>query len=171
LDESLLDWFNQNDIEYILHEHPAVFTVPEAKIHCGHIKGMHCKNLFLRDKKTDKFYLVTIPHDSRLDLKAFRKSIGSPKIRFGDPEDLKTILGVSPGAVSPLSIINDKEHKAIFMVDEDVWNAPIICAHPNINTETLQLSRENFHKILEITGHEVMVSKLPLLNSESNTED
>ena len=101
MDESLNQWLSDKGINYILHKHSAVFTVPEAKIHCGHIPGTHCKNLFLRNKKTDQFYLVTIPHEKQLDLKEFRKMIGAPKIRFAGPDDLKTILGLSAGSVSP----------------------------------------------------------------------
>ena len=103
--ESLKKWLAENNIQYILHTHPAVFTVPEAKIHCGHIPGTHCKNLFLKNKKSGQLYLVTIPYNKRLDLNQYRKMIGAPKVRFAGPEDLLEVLGITPGAVSICSFI------------------------------------------------------------------
>jgi len=71
MEDSLKHWLAKHDIHYILHTHSAVFTVPEAKIHCGHIPGIHCKNLFLKNKKNNQLYLVTLPHEKRLDLKGY----------------------------------------------------------------------------------------------------
>ncbi len=116
MDESLKTWLAGHEIDYILHTHKAVFTVPEAKIHCGHIPGTHCKNLFLVNKKTRDFYLVTFPHEKRLDLKQFRKLIGAPKIRFAEEEHLLEILGLTAGAVSPMGLVNGKNNKTIFML-------------------------------------------------------
>ncbi|MHA1476529.1 MAG: prolyl-tRNA synthetase associated domain-containing protein [Promethearchaeota archaeon] len=163
MDEELKLWLENHSIKYTLHNHAAVFTVPEAKIHCGHIPGTHCKNLFLKNKKTDQFYLVTISHEKRLDLKQFRKIIGAPKVRFAGPDDLKAILGLSAGSVSPLGLINDIKNKTIFMVDEEVWNAKEICCHPNINTETLQIPNFDFKKLIKATKNEIKVKKLPYL--------
>ena len=165
MNEELKSWLENYRIKYILHEHAAVFTVPEANIHCGHIPGTHCKNLFLRNKKTDQFYLVTIPHEKRLDLKQFQKIIGVPKVRFAGPDELKSILGLTAGSVSPLGLINDIENKTIFIVDEEVWNAAEICCHPNINTETLQIPNSDFHKLIKATKNRVEVKKLPYLDS------
>lgn len=163
MDEELMLWLENHSIEYILHKHEAVFTVPEAEIHCGHIPGTHCKNLFLRNKKTNQFYLVTIPHEKRLDLKQFRKIIGAPKVRFAEPDDLKVILGLTPGSVSPLGLINDIKNKTIFMVDKEVWNAEEIYCHPNINTETLQIPNEDFQKLIKATKNLIEVKNLPFL--------
>jgi len=163
MDEELKIWLENHRIKYILHKHAAVFNVPEAKIHCGHIPGTHCKNLFLRNKKTDQFYLVTIPHEKRLDLKQFRKMIGAPKVRFADPDDLKAILGLTAGSVSPLGLINDRKNETIFIVDEEVWNAAEICCHPNINTETLQIPHNDFQKLIKATKNQIRVKKLPFL--------
>ncbi len=165
MDDELKLWLEDHRIKYVLHKHEAVFTVSEAKIHCGHIPGTHCKNLFLKLKKTNQFYLVTIPHEKRLDLKQFRKMIGAPKIRFAGPNDLKTILGLTAGSVSPLGLINDIGGKTIFIVDEDVWSAEEICCHPNTNTETLQIPNSDFQKIIKATKNIVEIKKLPYLSS------
>ncbi len=168
MNESLLKWLDDHEIRYVLHSHPAVFTVPEARIHCGHITGTHCKNLFLKNKKTGQLYLITIPYEKRLNLNQFRRTIGAPKVRFAEPEDLSDILGITPGAVSPMGLINDTENKVIFIIDESVWNAKKICCHPNINTETLQIPGSDFQKLIRATGTTMEVSKLPYLEPNSS---
>ena len=167
--ESLKNWLSAHNIDYILHQHPAVFTVPEAKIHCGHIEGTHCKNLFLKNKKTDQFYLVTIPQDKRLDLNEFRRMVGAPKIRFAEAEDLSNVLGITPGAVSPIGLVNDIENRTIFIVDAEVWDANEICCHPNNNSETLQIPGSEFQKLIKATGNIIKTKKLPY--SEPLVED
>lgn len=163
MEDSLKQWLADHNIRYVLHTHPAVFTVPEARVHCGHIPGTHCKNLFLKNKKTGQLYLVTIPHEKRLDLNQFRKLIGAPKVRFAEPKDLSEILGITPGAVSPIGLVNDTNNKVIFIVDENVWNAEQICCHPNVNTETLQISGPDFRKLIKATGTRLEVKILPYL--------
>lgn len=163
MEDSLKKWLENNNIHYILHIHPAVFTVPEAKIHCGHIPGTHCKNLFLKNKKSGQLYLITIPHEKRLDLNQFRKMIGAPKIRFAGPKELLETLGITPGAVSPIGLVNDTSNQVIFLIDEPVWNAKEICCHPNINTETLQIPGEEFRKLIKATGTSMEIKRLPYL--------
>lgn len=164
--ESLKQWLAEHDIQYILHTHPAVFTVPEAKIHCGHISGTHCKNLFLKNKRDGQLYLVTIPSEKRLDLNQFRKMIGASKVRFAEPEVLSELLGITAGAVSPIGLVNDTEDKVIFMVDEEIWNAKEVCCHPNVNTETLQLLGSEFRKLIKATKTTMEIKNLPYLESD-----
>jgi Ala-tRNA(Pro) deacylase len=165
MEEKLKQWLSDNHIQYILHTHPAVFTVPEAKIHTGHIPGTHCKNLFLKNKKTGQLYLVTIPYDKRLDLNQFRRMISAPKVRFAGSEDLLEVLGITPGAVSPLGLVNDTEDKVIFMIEEAIWNAKEICCHPNVNTETLQIPGSEFQKLIKATNTTMEIKNLPYLES------
>lgn len=163
MEDSLKRWLADYNIQYVLHTHPAVFTVPEARVHCGHIPGTHCKNLFLKNKKSGQFYLVTIPHEKRLDLNQFRKLIGAPKIRFAEPEDLSEILGITAGAVSPIGLVNDTNNKVIFMVDKKIWNSETICCHPNVNTETLQIPGPDFRKLIKATRTSIEIKNLPYL--------
>ena len=170
MEDSLKHWLTDHNIHYVLHTHPAVFTVPEAKIHCGHIPGTHCKNLFLKNKKTGQLYLVTIPHEKRLDLNQFRRMIGAPKIRFAEPEVLVEVLGITPGAVSPIGLVNDTSNRVVFIIDEIVWNAEEVCCHPNVNTETLQIPGVDFRKLIKATGTSIEIKNLPYLepNNSSN---
>ncbi|NHJ26220.1 MAG: prolyl-tRNA synthetase associated domain-containing protein [Candidatus Lokiarchaeota archaeon] len=159
MENSIKQWLVQHKIQYILHTHPAVFTVPEAKIHCGHIPGTHCKNLVLKNKKTGQLYLITIPYDKKLDLNQFRKMISAPKIRFATGNELSEALGIKAGAVSPLALINDKNNNVIFMIEESIWNAEEICCHPNINTETLQIPKNDFQKLIRDVSNNFEVRK------------
>ena len=164
MDKNLESWLETNNIKYKLYTHPAVFTVPEAKLHSAHISGSHCKNLLLKNKKSGQLYLVTIPYDKSLDLKEFRKMISAPKVRFADEEDLVEVLGLTPGAVSPLGLINDKENKVIFWIEQRIWNSELICCHPNINTETLQIPKDDFHTLIKLTNNNFEIKKdLPYL--------
>lgn len=165
MDDLLKNWLADHQIHYILHKHPAVFTVPEARVHCGHIPGTHCKNLFLKNKKSGQLYLVTIPYEKRLDLNQFRKMISAPKVRFAEHEDLYKVLGITAGAVSPLGLINDSTNRVIFIIDENMWNTEEICCHPNINTETLQIPGPDFQKLIKATGTPMEIKKLPYLET------
>ena len=78
----------KHKITYVPYTHPAVFTTAEAAVHCGHVPGMDCKNLFLRDKVSERFFLVTLPADKRLDMKALAKTLGIKELRFGSEEEL-----------------------------------------------------------------------------------
>ncbi len=162
MDLSLRSWLKNNNIEYVLHEHPAVFTVPEADKYCSHIPGKHIKNLFLRDKRTGKYYLITIPSQARLNLNSFRKLMKFSKIRFGSPEALQKYLGLTPGAVSPLGLINDEGNEVTFITPPSIWEADQIVAHPNINTESLELKKEDFHRMIQNTGNPLLIMDLPL---------
>ena len=164
--DSLKRWLRENNIKYALHKHQAVFTVPEAKVHCGHIPGTHCKNLFLKNKKSGQLYLVTIPSEKRLDLNQFRKLIDAPKVRFAALEELSEILGITAGAVSPINLVNDINNEVIFIVDTNVWNAEEICCHPNDNTETLQMPGSDFRKLIKATGTSMEIKDLPYLRKK-----
>ena len=171
MEDSLKRWLANHDIHYTLHTHPPVFTVPEAREHCGHIPGTHCKNLFVKNKKSGQFYLITISHEKRLDLNQFRRMIGAPKVRFASPEDLSEVLGITAGAVSPIGLVNDTEDKVIFMVDKKIWNAEEICCHPNVNTETLQIPKADFHKLIKATNTKIEIKNLPYIESEETAKE
>jgi Ala-tRNA(Pro) deacylase len=168
MQDSLKQWLAEHNIQYVLHTHPAVFTVPEAIKHTGHIPGTHCKNLVLKNKKTGQLYLVTIPYSKNLDLNQFRKMISAPKIRFADERDLYNVLGITAGAVSPLALVNDKDHEVIFIIEKSIWNAELICCHPNVNTETVQIPGEAFRRLIKETGSLFEVKELSYLNQRDS---
>jgi Ala-tRNA(Pro) deacylase len=165
MQDSIKQSLAEYKIQYVLHTHRAVFTVPEAKLYSGHIPGTHCKNLVLKNKKTSQLYLVTIPYDKKLDLNQFKRIISAPKIRFADDQELSKVLGITAGAVSPLALLNDKDKKVIFMIEESIWNAEVVCCHPNINTETLQIPGSDFRRLIIATGTKFQVKELPYIEN------
>jgi len=160
VDSVLATWLEEKGVEYILHTHPAVFTAAEAKIHCSFIPGLHCKNLFLKEKAKDNYYLVTIPAEQRLDIKSLKQKLNCSHLTFANERDLENFLGLTKGAVSPLGLVNDKDNRVIYVVEESVWTSDIVSFHPNINTETLELSQIAFHLLIKNTENSIKIVKL-----------
>ena len=118
------------------------------------------KNLFVCDDKKCNYYLITIKGDKRVDLKAFRHTYGTRPLSLAKKKDLKKVLGLTPGSVTPLGILNDKEHKTHFFLDKDFLIPPsIIGVHPNENTATIWLKAEDLLRI--ITEHMNPVKIVP----------
>ena len=147
--ENVEDFLKSKEIEYILHEHPAVYTCEEAEKYCGNVPGLACKNLLLRDKKGKRYFLAVLPAAKRTDLKKFANIVGEGKVSFASPEALMEKLGLEPGAVSPFGLLNDKKHEVEVYVDSEVYNSEIVSFHPNRNTASLELSGKMFHKFLQ----------------------
>ena len=142
-------------IAFTRHEHPPAATVEEAEPHWAGIDAMHCKNLFLRNQKGSRHYLVIIRHSKRADLRAIADQIGDGKLSFGSPERLSTHLGVAPGSVSPFGLIHDRTHHVCVVLDRDLKSADRVSFHPNINTVTLTISRSDFERFLAACGNPV----------------
>jgi Ala-tRNA(Pro) deacylase len=142
-------------IEYARHEHPPVATVEEAEAHWTGIDGTHCKNLFLRNQKGNRHYLVVLTASKRADLKAVADQIGDGKLSFASPERLMTSLGVTPGSVSPFGLINDRDHAVRVALDRDFQTAARLAFHPNINTRTFTIAAADFRKFLDACGNHV----------------
>jgi Ala-tRNA(Pro) deacylase len=140
-------------IAYEPHAHPPVATAEEAAQHWGGIDAAHCKNLFLRNQKGTRYYLVIIEHTKRADLRAVANQIGDGKLSFASPERLMTHLGLTPGSVSPFGLPHDREHVVRVFIDRDLQSARRISFHPNINTATLVIAYADFLKFLESSSH------------------
>lgn len=142
-------------IEYVLHEHPAVFTVEEAQQHAEGIEGLHCKNLFLRDQKGKKHFLVVAENVKPIQVKEVGRKLGAGNLSFASPERLLKHLGLTPGAVSPFGLINDTENKVVLVLDEEIKKSALLNFHPNDNTKTITLSYKDFEKYVKSTGNTV----------------
>lgn len=149
-------YLEEKEIKFKIFEHPSVYTCEDAEKYNKKIRGIHSKNLFIKNRKSKRFYLVIVPADIKLDMIYLGEKLGD-KIKFSNEQDLKEILGLIPGAVSPFGLINDKEHKVIIIIDKKVWESDFVSFHPNINTETLELKREDFHKYIESLENEVRI--------------
>ena len=142
-------------IQYELFEHPPVFTAEEAALHWATIPGAPVKNLFLRNKKGDRHYLVILGIEKQADLRQLVKVIGDDRLSFGSPERLQRYLGVTPGSVSPFGLIHDATHSVRVIVDSDLKNAERLIFHPNDNTASLTISGADFVRFLERQGNAV----------------
>jgi Ala-tRNA(Pro) deacylase len=142
-------------IAYVRHEHPAAHTVAEAEVHWADIEAAHCKNLFLRNQKGDRHYLVILTHSKRADLRQVAVQIGDGKLSFASPERLMTHLGLAPGAVSPFGLLNDPHRHVRVFIDADLLRAGRITFHPNVNTVTLAIRVADFERFLAHIGHPV----------------
>ncbi len=143
-----------------LHEHEAVYTVEESAVLHAEIAEDHTKNLFLKDAG-GAFWLVTAPHDKRVDLKALPAVIGSKKLSFGKAEDMERLLGVTPGSVTPLAAFNDQEAKVRVVLDRPLAVSGCINVHPLRNTATLSIAGPDLVKFLATHQHEVLVVDVP----------
>ncbi|MCK5212018.1 prolyl-tRNA synthetase associated domain-containing protein [Candidatus Parcubacteria bacterium] len=141
------------NIKYEKFEHQAVFTVEEADKANIDIPAKHTKNLFLRNKKKTKFYLVVLPAHKKFNLKEFAILINDKHLSFASPEKLKQYLGLIPGAVSPLGLINDLGKEVIVYVDKSLVEAGKVAFHPNRNDATLVIDSSGFIKFLKTTGN------------------
>jgi Ala-tRNA(Pro) deacylase len=129
-------------------QHPPIATAEEGEIHWAGIDAVHCKNLFLRNQKGTRHYLVILAHTKRADLRAVADQIGDGKLSFASPDRLMKYLGVTPGSVSPFGLIHDHAHHVRVYLDRELKQAPRISFHPNINTATFVLTYADFERFL-----------------------
>ena len=140
--EETIGYLKKENIDFTVIEHPAVFTVAQAdRLSLPH-KEAHAKNLFIRDEKKRNYYLLTIKEDKVLDLKELRT------------EDLEKILGIKPGSVSALALLNDREHRVHFFIDSE-FQKGLVAAHPMENTATIFLRTEDLITLVRKNGNDV----------------
>ena len=150
------------NVSYERFDHPAVYTVSEAKKLSPEMDGASTKNLFLRDKKGIRHFLVVVPQDKQVDLKELSSILEASRLSFASPDRLKKYLGIEPGSVSILALLNDPEKTVEVFVDNELWNAEIILCHPLVNTSTLAITRDGIMQFIEKTGHNLMLVEVPI---------
>ncbi|MHC5040116.1 MAG: prolyl-tRNA synthetase associated domain-containing protein [Planctomycetota bacterium] len=148
-------------VRYTRHDHPAVFTVEEADRLVPALPGAKTKNLFLRDGKGKKNFLVVLEAGKSADLKALARVLGVKKLGFASSDRLMHFLGLTPGAVSLLGLMNDRERGVRVVIDRDVWKAEAMQCHPLVNTSSLVIPKEGIERFLEATGHVPKVIEVP----------
>jgi Ala-tRNA(Pro) deacylase len=136
-------------------------TVEESERLVPRLPGAKTKNLFLRDKKGARHILVTVPHDLAVDLDALGALLGAGRLGFGSAERLMKHLGVTPGSVSLLALINDATHAVEFVLDRRLWDADAVHAHPLVNDATMVIPHAQLERFLVATGHAARVIDVP----------
>lgn len=159
-DDELLTFLDACGFETRTHRHPALFTVEDSQKLRGELEGGHTKNLFLKDRKGNHF-LLTAQEDSQVNLKTLHKLLGgSGKFSFGNAEKMQAYLGVTPGAVTALGVINDRENNVRFAIDQRLLEHEKINCHPLTNEATTTLLRDDLLAFARHCQHDPLVVDL-----------
>ena len=145
--------------DYTVKEHPPLFSVEDVVANDCMMPGLNFKNLLIKDKKAETYYLVILEDSRKMDNKYFKTFTGWGKIRFAHPEELYEKMGLKPGSVSPYGLLNNEEHDIIIVVDHSIAEAnhdELINFHPNRNTATLTVKKHQFVKYLESLGNKII---------------
>lgn len=147
--EKVLNFLREYNITYTLFEHDPVFTVEEAKSTRARIEGLHCKNLFLRNQKGNRHFLVIFPADKPVDMKSLAPKLGINRISFASAQRLQKYMDLSPGSVSVFGLLNDEDEEVELFLDTAVLDADTVTFHPNDNAATVALQQDQFRAVLK----------------------
>jgi len=153
--EKVLEVLHVLDIEYQLMNHPAAFTVEDMDKMDMNRFGEGCKNLFLRDDKGRRHFLVVLAKDKMADLKSIQAQLGCSRLGFASEERLYKYLKLHKGEVTPLGIINDRDALVEVVIDNDLVGKTKLGVHPNDNTATVWISFDALKKIIEHNGNKI----------------
>ncbi|MGD1997792.1 MAG: prolyl-tRNA synthetase associated domain-containing protein [Candidatus Dependentiae bacterium] len=159
--KSLVAFFDEHNINHTIYEHEPVFTTEEDK---GiEIEGAQSKNLFLRDKKKQHYFLISVLQHKRVDIKTLSKQLGHGNLSFGKPDAMEELLGVVPGSVTPYGLIHDADKRVRFLLDKDFLAHDILNFHPLRNDMTVSVARDDFLKFCEKVGNSFDCIAIPEL--------
>ena len=158
--EKVLEVLDGLNINYEIHEHPPVPTVEEARPYWSKINATHCKNLFFRNHKGNRHYLVILRHDRQLNIRDLEQRLKQGKISFASPKRIEKYLGLAGGSVSVFGLTNDKENHVHLFLDEALKKAERITFHPNENTATVVITFDSFIAFLNWSGNSYEFIKL-----------
>lgn len=161
--QQLYDYFSTEHIVYERLDHPPVFTADEAERLVPKARGAHAKNLLVEDRKDGRLFMLTVPFGVRVDLAGTAAVLGTNKLRFASAEIMLSTLGITPGAVSMLALVNDRAGRVTLVLDQTLCEAEAVQCHPLVNTATLVIDRENLFRFLTAIDHEPQVIPVPLV--------
>jgi len=157
----LFEFLAANGIAYGRCDHPAVCTIDDVERLVPPLDGAATRNLFLRDKRGTRQALVVVGARTPVDLRSLAARTGFERPSFGSADRLKRCLGIEPGCVSLLALVNDVHHAVEVFIDRDLWSAPALHCHPLVNTATLSVAREGLERFLAATGHSYRLVEIP----------
>ena len=156
--QGVYDFLSRLGVWFEVTEHTAVYNMAElANVPIPYPEA-DAKNLFVRDDKRRSYYLLTVFGEKRVDLKAFRREHGTRPLTFASAEDLEALLGLYPGAVTPLGLLNDAACRVKLFIDRDLADG-LVGVHPNDNTATIWLRTEDLIRIVREHGNEVELAE------------
>ncbi len=151
--QKVFDYLDQADIPYEWYEHPEAPTIEIARQYWRNDGSKHCKNLFFRNHKGNRHYLVVFDCDQQMAIHDLEHRLHQGKLSFASEQRMERYLGLRPGSVSPFGLINDTENHVHLFLDSTLKNQPSLSFHPNDNTATVVISREAFQRFLDICGN------------------
>ena len=151
--KKVFDTLERLNIPYEVYEHPPLDTIEIALKYWKDIDATHCKNLFFRNHKGNRHYLVIVKDTTPFSIHSLEKKLKQGKLSFGSEKRLAKYLGVKPGSVSPFGLINDREHHVYLFIDRQLKQSDKISFHPNDNTASLVLRFDDFMRYLEDMGN------------------
>ena len=154
--DALSAWLTEHGVVHTTHDHPAVFRVEEGLDLKADLPGAHTKNLFLKDHR-GRLWLISARQDTVIDLKRAAAAMGSGRLSFGNEQVMWETLGVRPGSVTALALINDIGRRVTFVLDRRLWEADIVNFHPLTNTATTALDQTAFRRVLALLRWEPRV--------------
>ena len=158
---NIYQFLAEHDIEYERHDHPPVFTCEQADRLVPPLPAAKTKNLFVRDRKGRSHFLVVVGYEKVVDLKALSSLLGVSKLSLASPDHLRRYLGLDPGSVTILGVVNDSNKEVEIIMDEGLWDSKAFRCHPLVNTSTLVISREDLQRFLNTTGHKIRILDIP----------
>lgn len=158
--QEVYEFLQAQGVTYEVTEHKAVYNMDElAEVELPYPEA-DAKNLFVRDDKKSSYYLITVRGGKRVDLQEFRKVYGTRRLSFASAEDLERLLGLFPGSVTPLGLLNNAEKNVKLFFDSDFADDDLIGVHPNENTATVWLKAGDLVRLIREHGNEVEAVEL-----------
>lgn len=163
----VFDFLNSNNIKYQLFKHQPVFKAEDKPVLIDSpgvdvIPGLQSKTLFLKDKKTGAFFLVSVAEQKKVDLKALSDLLDCNRFTFAKEEELLEILKLTPGSVTPFGLLFDVQKKVTFVLDEEFLQVSLITFHPMRNDMTVALAPQDFLICMEKIGHQPKIIQVPI---------
>jgi len=149
MEEKVYEMFKELNIKYEKVEHPPLFTCADSEKYRIKIDAAECKNLFLRNKNKNQYYVVSVLQGKKVDLKQLQEKLQETRLSFGSEEALEEKLKIKSGAVSLLNVVNMDSKDVRFVIDEDVLKSEKVGFHPNVNTATVLFSPNEISKVLD----------------------
>jgi Ala-tRNA(Pro) deacylase len=159
--EQLCAWFTTEGLHCERLDHPPVFTAEEAQRLVPPARGAHAKNLLVEDGRQGRVFMVTVPFGIRVDLGGLAAALGTKKLRFVAADRMMQLLGVTPGSVSMLALVNDRSRAVTLVLDRSLREAEAVQCHPLVNSATLVVERADLSRFLAGIGHAPVVLDVP----------
>ncbi len=156
----LAQWLATLGIHPQGRDHPPVYTCEQATALMGDLPGMRVKNLLLTESRRDRVILLMAEESTSVDLKRLATALGCRRLSFASAELLERHLGVSPGAVTPLALVNDAERQVELVMERRVWEAEALQCHPLVNTTTWVLPQVALQQLLGALSRTVALVEL-----------